>query len=72
MTASSTSPETGPSGDDLYDQAVAVVRRDRKPSISHIQRQLGIGFNRALALMDRMEREGVVKPYVPPDPPQAA
>jgi recombination associated protein RdgC len=51
---------------------VAVVRRDRKPSISHIQRQLGIGFNRALALMDRMEREGVVKPYVPPDPPQAA
>jgi DNA segregation ATPase FtsK/SpoIIIE-like protein len=69
---STPSHESAAYGDELYDQAVAVVRRDRKPRISHIQRQLGIGFNRAAALMDRMEREGVVKPYVPPDPPEAA
>src|ERR1700744_668982 len=50
----------GGSGDDLYDQAVAVVTRDRKASTSYIQRRLQIGYNRAASLMERMEREGVV------------
>ncbi|HWF01620.1 MAG TPA: DNA translocase FtsK 4TM domain-containing protein [Caulobacteraceae bacterium] len=45
---------------DLYDQAVAVVTRDRKASTSYIQRRLQIGYNRAASLMERMEREGVV------------
>lgn len=45
---------------DLYDRAVAVVLRDRKPSTSYIQRRLGIGYNRAADLIERMEREGIV------------
>ncbi len=47
-------------GNDLYDNAVAVVTRDRKASTSYIQRRLQIGYNRAASLMERMEREGVV------------
>jgi S-DNA-T family DNA segregation ATPase FtsK/SpoIIIE len=47
-------------GAELYDQAVAVVTRDRKASTSYIQRRLQIGYNRAASLMERMEREGVV------------
>jgi S-DNA-T family DNA segregation ATPase FtsK/SpoIIIE len=50
----------GGSGDDLYDQAVAVVTRDRKASTSYIQRRLQIGYNRAASLIEKMEREGVV------------
>ncbi|HSJ41303.1 MAG TPA: DNA translocase FtsK, partial [Xanthobacteraceae bacterium] len=45
---------------DLYEQAVAIVRRDRKASTSYIQRRLQIGYNRAASLMERMEKEGVV------------
>ncbi len=47
-------------GNDLYDQAVAVVTRDRKASTSYIQRRLQIGYNRAASLIERMEKEGVV------------
>jgi S-DNA-T family DNA segregation ATPase FtsK/SpoIIIE len=50
----------GSSGDDLYDQAVAVVTRDRKASTSYIQRRLQIGYNRAASLIERMESEGIV------------
>ena len=49
-------------GNDLYDQAVAVVTRDGKASTSYIQRRLQIGYNRAASLMERMEKEGVVGP----------
>ena len=60
---------SGPVGDNpsgkgqediLYDQAVAVVCRDRKASTSYIQRRLQIGYNRAARLIDRMEEEGVI------------
>jgi len=47
-------------GDDLYDQAVAVVTRERKASTSFIQRHLRIGYNSAARLIERMEKEGVV------------
>jgi S-DNA-T family DNA segregation ATPase FtsK/SpoIIIE len=46
--------------DELYDRAVAIVARDRKASISYIQRKLQIGYNRAARLVERMEAEGVV------------
>jgi S-DNA-T family DNA segregation ATPase FtsK/SpoIIIE len=45
---------------DVYDQAVAVVLRDRKVSTSYIQRRLGIGYNRAASLIERMEKEGLI------------
>jgi S-DNA-T family DNA segregation ATPase FtsK/SpoIIIE len=48
--------------DDPYDQAVAVVLRDGKASTSYIQRRLGIGYNRAASIIERMEQEGVVGP----------
>ncbi len=47
-------------GGDLYQQAVAIVKRDRKASTSYIQRRLQIGYNRAATIMERMEQEGVV------------
>jgi len=45
---------------DLYQQAVQVVIRDRKASTSYIQRRLQIGYNRAASIMERMEEEGIV------------
>ena len=49
-----------PSEDALYDQAVAIVARDRKCSTSYIQRKLGIGYNKAARLVEQMEDQGVV------------
>jgi DNA segregation ATPase FtsK/SpoIIIE, S-DNA-T family len=50
----------GEGGGDLFAQAVAIVKRDRKASTSYIQRRLQIGYNRAASLMERMELEGIV------------
>jgi S-DNA-T family DNA segregation ATPase FtsK/SpoIIIE len=50
----------GGEGTDLFSQAVAIVKRDRKASTSYIQRRLQIGYNRAASLMERMELEGIV------------
>lgn len=50
----------GGGGNDLYDQAIAIVLRDRKASTSYIQRRLQIGYNRAASIMERMELEGIV------------
>jgi S-DNA-T family DNA segregation ATPase FtsK/SpoIIIE len=47
-------------GDDLYDQAVALVSREGKASTSFIQRHLRIGYNSAARLIERMEKEGVI------------
>jgi S-DNA-T family DNA segregation ATPase FtsK/SpoIIIE len=49
-------------GNELYDQAVKVVMRDKKCSTSYIQRRLQIGYNRAASLVERMEKEGLVGP----------
>ncbi len=48
--------------EDPYDQAVAIVLRDGKASTSYIQRRLGIGYNRAASLIERMEKEGLIGP----------
>ncbi len=46
--------------DALYDQAVAIVIKTRRPSISLVQRHLRIGYNRAARLIEQMERSGLV------------
>jgi DNA segregation ATPase FtsK/SpoIIIE, S-DNA-T family len=46
--------------DPLYDQAVQIVIESRRASISHIQRRLKIGYNRAANIMETMESAGVV------------
>src|SRR5262245_25029528 len=47
-------------GGDIYQQAVTIVKRDRKASTAYIQRRLQIGYNRAATIMERMEEEGIV------------
>ena len=46
--------------DPLYDQAVAIVLKNRRASISLVQRHLRIGYNRAARLLEQMERSGLV------------
>ncbi|KZL16665.1 DNA translocase FtsK [Pseudovibrio sp. Ad26] len=53
---------SGNATNDLFDQAVAIVARDRKASTSYIQRRLSIGYNRAASLIERMEQEGMISP----------
>lgn len=48
--------------DEKYDEALALVARDRQASISYIQRRLRIGYNRAARIIETMERDGVVGP----------
>ena len=51
---------TGEGDDALYDQAVAIVAKDRKCSTSYIQRKLGIGYNKAARLVEQMEENHIV------------
>ncbi|MBI3093692.1 MAG: DNA translocase FtsK 4TM domain-containing protein [Rhodocyclales bacterium] len=48
--------------DPMYDQAVEVVLKTRRPSISLVQRHLRIGYNRAARLIEAMEKAGLVSP----------
>jgi S-DNA-T family DNA segregation ATPase FtsK/SpoIIIE len=48
--------------DPMYDQAVQVVMKTRRPSISLVQRHLRIGYNRAARLIEQMEKSGLVSP----------
>ncbi|GJL78989.1 MAG: DNA translocase FtsK [Nitrospinaceae bacterium] len=48
--------------DEKYDEAVALVAKERQASISYIQRRMRIGYNRAARIVECMEREGVVGP----------
>jgi S-DNA-T family DNA segregation ATPase FtsK/SpoIIIE len=52
--------EGGGEADPLYDQAVEVVLKQRRASISLVQRHLRIGYNRAARLLEDMERAGMV------------
>ncbi len=49
-------------GDDIYDRALAVVKRERKASTSLLQRKLNIGYGRAARIIDRMQDEDVIGP----------
>jgi DNA segregation ATPase FtsK/SpoIIIE, S-DNA-T family len=52
--------DAGGEKDPLYDEAVAIVLKTRRASISSVQRQLRIGYNRAARLIEDMERAGLV------------
>ncbi|MDR2299205.1 MAG: DNA translocase FtsK 4TM domain-containing protein [Comamonas sp.] len=52
--------EGGGEKDELYDQAVEIVLKDRKASISYVQRKLRIGYNRSANLLEQMEHAGLV------------
>ena len=58
--AESAADSAGPAGDDVYQRAVAVVKRERKASTSLLQRKLNIGYGRAARMIDRMEDEGII------------
>lgn len=48
--------------DPMYDEAVSLVLKTKKASISSVQRALRIGYNRAARLIDQMETDGIVSP----------
>lgn len=48
--------------DELFDQAVDIVAKTRRASISNVQRRLKIGYNRAARILEQMEEEGMVSP----------
>lgn len=58
--AGSASSQPGAEVDPLYDEAVGIVLKTRRASISSVQRQLRIGYNRAARLIEDMERAGLV------------
>jgi S-DNA-T family DNA segregation ATPase FtsK/SpoIIIE len=54
--------ETAGEKDPLYDEAVQIVIQSRKASISYVQRNLRIGYNRAARIIEDMEKAGLVTP----------
>ncbi|MDR2302118.1 MAG: DNA translocase FtsK, partial [Deltaproteobacteria bacterium] len=54
--------EGGGQRDDKYREAVEIVRREGKASISSVQRHLRIGYNRAARIIEEMERDGIIGP----------
>ncbi|MBN1681882.1 MAG: DNA translocase FtsK 4TM domain-containing protein [Anaerolineae bacterium] len=63
VAASSSKENGGGNGeDDLYDEAIELVQRLNKASVSLLQRRLRIGYTRAARLIDMMERDGIVGP----------
>lgn len=60
--SSSGSDERSSDVDELYDEAVRIVLETRRATISHIQRRLRIGYNRAARMLEQMENDGLVSP----------
>jgi len=62
--AAAASPGDGNDGekDAKYDEAVQLVLKERRASISYVQRKLGVGYNRSARMLEAMERNGLVSP----------
>ena len=54
--------QQGDDTDELFDQAVEIVAKTRRASISNVQRRLKIGYNRAARILEQMEEQGMVSP----------
>lgn len=52
--------ENGDDFSSLYEQAIDIIKRDNKVSISYLQRKLSIGYNKAAKIVEQMEKEGLV------------
>lgn len=63
-TAGSSESTDDSSEKSLYEQALEVVLRDRKTSISYIQRRLRIGYNKAASLVEELEQNGIIGPKI--------
>ena len=57
-------PQDKPTDEELYNRALEVVRTTKRASISHLQRQMGIGYNHAAHLIDLLENRGIIGPGV--------
>jgi S-DNA-T family DNA segregation ATPase FtsK/SpoIIIE len=65
VVAATSEEEAGGAGaaeDELYPEAVALVRESGQASISYVQRRMKVGYNRAANLIEQMERDGIVGP----------
>ena len=54
--------------DDLYNQAVSIVRMENKATVSLLQRRLNVGYARAARIMELLEENGVVGPFAGSNP----
>ena len=63
-----TADNSGAADDDLYDQAVSVVRMENKATVSLLQRRLNVGYARAARIMELLEENGIVGPYAGSNP----
>ena len=57
-------PQDKPTDEELYKRALEVVRTTKRASISHLQRQMGIGYNHAAHLIDLLEGRGIIGPAI--------
>jgi S-DNA-T family DNA segregation ATPase FtsK/SpoIIIE len=62
FTPNGSSPETESLSGELYQQAIQIIVEHKKASASFLQRRLGIGYNRAANLIEKMEADGIVGP----------
>jgi len=54
--------ESDPGGDPLVKDAIEIVRREKKASISLLQRKMRVGYTRAARLVDTLEEQGIIGP----------
>lgn len=63
-----TADNSGAADDDLYDQAVSIVRMENKATVSLLQRRLNVGYARAARIMELLEENSIVGPYAGSNP----
>jgi len=63
-----TADNSGAADDDLYDQAVSIVRMENKATVSLLQRRLNVGYARAARIMELLEENAIVGPFAGSNP----